>query len=362
MSALVFVAILMFAARLLLLRRMWQLPRRHGEGYFMGQRVGLEFYREAGYSLLRRYRISLLIVLLLDAPFALWLYLTGMQVRLALEQVLAVVVTTVVYNLMAYHFSYQAAALAGPQEHRPATVQLSMTPRRLRDHLNGWVELTVMATILASLILLARSYVASVGPIASHGAARSFRAGLAAAAWVLYWQIGLLLLKGVFVRWRMPLPANRTEDFRRWRALWLNHNLKIFDAVRVFAALVLLATTAWINYGRTFPRSVQIGALAVMVLGSLLYLGYVLREGRILSAAERDMKPIELVKEFPSSPVAQGRYLAGGLLYFNRENPGVVVRSFRGIAINLARPTTYAWAAYFLGLVAMMTWMGSMAR
>ena len=91
-------------------------------------------------------------------------------------------------------------------------------------------------------------------------------------------------------------------------------------------------------------------------------MGYVLREGRILSAAEREMKPIELAKEFPRSPVAEGRYLADGLFYFNRENPGVVVRGIRGIAINLAPPTTYAWAAYFLGLVVLMTWMGSMAR
>jgi len=135
-------------------------------------------------------------------------------------------------------------------------------------------------------------------------------------------QIGFLLIKGVFVRWRMPLPANRTEDFRRWRAAWLNHNLKIFDALRVYAAVVLLTTTVWINYGRSLPHSFQIGFLAAGVLVCLLYLGYVLREGRILSAAERDMKPIELVKEFPRSPVAEGRYLAGGLLYFNRENPG----------------------------------------
>jgi hypothetical protein len=199
----------MFAARLFLLHRMWRLPQRQGEGYFLRQRLRPEFYRAAGSSLLRQYRISLIIVLLLDAPLALWLYLLGMHVRLALEQVVAVVTTTVAYNLMAYHFSYRAAALAGPQEQRPATVQLSMAPRRLRNHLNVWVELTVVAAILLSLVLLARSYALSAAPGASHGATRAFRGGLVAAAWVLYWQIGFLLIKGVFVGWRMPLPANR---------------------------------------------------------------------------------------------------------------------------------------------------------
>jgi hypothetical protein len=78
MSALVSVAIAMFAARLFLLHRMWRLPQRHGEGYFLGQRVGPEFYREAGSSLLRQYGISLLVVFLFDAPLALWFYLVGM--------------------------------------------------------------------------------------------------------------------------------------------------------------------------------------------------------------------------------------------------------------------------------------------
>ena len=75
--------------------------------------------------------------------------------------------------------------------------------------------------------------------------------------------------------------------------------------------MVLLATTVWLNYGRSLPRSFQIGAVAAGVLICLLYLGYVLREGRILSAAEREMKPIELVKEFPRSPVAEGSIPGG---------------------------------------------------
>jgi hypothetical protein len=82
-----------------------------------------------------------------------------------------------------------------------------------------------------------------------------------------------------------------------------------------------------------------------------------LRDSRRLAALARELKPIEMVKEFPRSPIAQGRYLAGGLLYFNRDHPGAIVRGTRGIAINLAHRSTYAWAAYFLGLAALITWM-----
>src|SRR5258708_23227810 len=155
----------------------------------------------------------------------------------------------------------------------------------------------------------------------------------------------------------MPLPANRTGDFRRWRAAWLSHNLKTFDAVRVLCAMALLGGMIWINYGHVWPKSAKISVLSAALLGMVVYVVYVVRQGRRLISAEREMKPIALVKEFPRIPIATGRYLAGGLLYFNRDNPGIMVRSTQGIAINLAHPSTYIWFAYFLGLIALTIWM-----
>jgi uncharacterized membrane protein len=62
-----------------------------------------------------------------------------------------------------------------------------------------------------------------------------------------------------------------------------------------------------------------------------------------------------MVKEFPQRPIPQGHFLAGGLLYFNRDNPSVLVRSAQGIAINLARPIAYVWPAYLMGLALLTT-------
>jgi hypothetical protein len=360
MTVFVYTAMVMFAFRLFLLRRMWPLPSKHGENYFLGQRVGPGFHREAGAALLRRYHTSLFVPVLVDLPLVLWLLVTQRHMYLVLEQVVALVAVVVMYNLMAVHFSYRAGSIAGPQEERPTTLQLSMAPRSLREHTVLAVEVMIVAATVISLGLLVRVYLLadlSVAPGADHAAPHAFRGLVVAVVWCLYWQIGFLLLKRVFVRWRMPLPANRTEDFRRWRAAWLSHNLKIFDAVRILCALAVLGGATWINYGWNWPKSAQIGILCAALLGMAVYVFYVLREGRRLAAAEREMKPIELAKEFPRSPIATGRFLAGGLLYFNRDNPGVIVRSAQGIAINLAHPGTYIWFAYFLGLVAMAIWM-----
>jgi hypothetical protein len=92
----------------------------------------------------------------------------------------------------------------------------------------------------------------------------------------------------------------------------------------------------------------------------IAYIIYLVRESRRLAALEQRLKPIEMIKEFPRGAIPQGRFLAGGLLYFNRDNPVALVRSAQGIAINLAHPSPYVWAAYFIGLALLTTltkWM-----
>jgi hypothetical protein len=341
---------------------MWGLPLKNGEGFFLAQPVGPDFYRTAGVPLFRRYRLSISAPLIIDTPLVVWLAVTERYIPLTLEQVGALVVSMVIYNLMVVHFSARATPVCGLQEERPATVQLSMSPRRLRDYMVPAVEVTIAVATILSLGLLAHSYLLSRAPGASHGVAHTFRGSAVLTAWILYWQLGFLLLKGVYVRWRMPLPANRTDDFRRWRAAWLSHKLKVYDAVRVYSAAALLAGIVWMNYALDWPRRAQIVIVSAYALAIIVYAAYVYREERRLAATARELKPIEMVKEFPRSPIAEGRYLAGGLLYFNPDNPGVVVRSATGVALNLAHRATYSWVAYFIGLIALMTWMARLAH
>jgi hypothetical protein len=355
-------AMALFACRVFLLLKLWRAPSRNGPDYFLAQRVKPGFYQEAGAALLKRYRIWLVVWLVADAPLMVWLAATGRYSYLVFEQLFAMVMSVIAANIMVVHFSYRAMAIGGLEEDRPAAVQLSMTPRRLRDHLRPGIEIVVVAATVLSLGLLARCYVVAAAPGATHAAAHALRRGVLLTAWLLYWQIGFLMLKGVYVRWRMPLPANRTEDFRRWRAAWLNHHLRVFDAVRLLSSLGQLAAMAWISFAWRFPRPFRTAGLAAAMAAMIIYMAYVMREHRRLAAAVREMKPVEMVKEFPRAPVAVGRYFAGGFIYFNPENPGVIVRGIQGVAINLAHRSTYAWAAYLLGLLALMAWMSAIVH
>jgi hypothetical protein len=346
-------AALMFAARLNTLRRVWRLPLKNGERFFLAQQVPTDFYRAAGVRLFRRYHRAIVVPVVLDLPLALWLVLTHRYVALTLEQVVALVGSIVAYNFMAAYFSARATSLCDDQG-RPTNLQLSMEPRRLRDHTTAAVEVVIVVATLLALGLLARDYRLSQAAGAGHWVAHILRGGLLLTVWVLYWQLGFLLLKVVFVRWRMPLPVNRTEDFRRWRTAWLSHTIKTLDAVRLLSALVLLACMA---YGHQWSRAGRLTVLGVGIVGMLVYAAYVGRESRRLAAAERELRPVEMVKEFPRWPIAEGLYLAGGLFYFNRDNPRVLVRSADGIALNLAHRTTYIGFAYFMGLIAVVIWM-----
>ena len=354
---------LLFAIRFQFWHRLWRLPRRNGERFFLYQEVGPDFYRAAGVPLLRRYHISVVVLLLLDVPLVVWFVLAKSYIALALEQILALILTMLIGNIIVLHFTARATPISGIQQDRPATsMQLAIVPRRLRDYAIPAVEAVIITSTLIALGLLAYSYTLSRVPGATHSAVRGFLGGVVLTVGILYGQIGFLLMKGVYIRWRLPLPVNRTEDFRRWRMTLLTHNLKVFDAIRLLWALLLLGGMIWTTWGQEWPRMNQIMMLVAFAAVMLIYALYGIRESRRFAAAERELKPVEMVKEFPSSPIAEGRYLAGGLLYFNHDNPQVLVRSAQGIALNLAHRTIYAGTAYFAGLIALVVWMSRIAH
>lgn len=337
-------ALMTFALRLLTVRRLWRLPLRHGEVWFLSQPVGPGFHQGPGAALLRRYQASLFVPLLADLPIAIALTASERYVALLFEQFTAWLLATVAYNVLVVHFSFRAATLVGDQgEPAPTAVRLSMEPRRLRDHTRPLVEVVVWGALLASmgLIVLFRGY---------HGFFQLAKTALL----VLYFQAGLLLLKALFVRWRKPLPRQRVEEFLRWRAGWLRANLAILDDLRLVFALSFAGLIAWRTTDTPWshPR-VAIGLMAIAMAAIVIHAS---RERRGLAALEKELRPIELVREFPRKPVAQGRFI-GGALYWNRDNPGVLVRGPDGVALNLAHSSTYVWAAYFVGLALLLSWL-----
>lgn len=313
--------------RLSSLRRFWGLPLKQGEGWFFTTEVAPGFYQGAGADLLRRYRGWLLLPLFLDAVAVAMLFVNDKSFYLL---IVTTVLMVVFYNLLVHNLAYRAKTFAAPATAAQATAtQLLLEPRRLRDHTNWLLEAVIVVLMAAAL-----------------AAYPSFHFTF---FWLLYLQIGLLLLKQVFVRWRMKLPLTRTEDYRRWRAAWLTYHLRVFDATRVLVALAACFLTVPENFAR-------MATVSFWALTMLLFVAYCVRESRRLAVVQREVQPVTLAREFPSSPVAEGRFFAGGLLYFNPDNPVVLARSPHGLALNLAHRGTYLWLAYLSGLLLLALW------
>jgi hypothetical protein len=332
--------------RLSSLRRWWRLPRKEGVNWFLSTEVGVDFYQTAGARLLRRFHAWLLAPFAVDAGLIAILIASHRLGYILYEQIVMTVLAAIFCNLVIHNFSYKAKAYAAPSEKAPATAaQLVIEPRRLRDHTSWRLETALAVLTVAPFTLL----VAYHKPVSLD------------LIWLLYLQAGLLLLKQVFVRWRMKLPLRRTDDYRRWRAAWLRYHLRCFDAARLLFALGLFYLTIREVFEGAFELGEhagwsRAGRFAVWALIMTLFLVYCSKEGRRVLAVEREVKPMTLVKEFPPSPVAEGRFFAGGLLYFNPDNPVVIARSPHGLAINLASRSVYLWVAYLSGLVLFAAW------
>lgn len=339
MDGLVLVVLaMMVVSRFMSLRKFWRLPKRQGETWFFSTEVGSDFYGGAGATIVRRYRAWLVAPLAADAIAIGALALAGLVDYALHEQLASFVVSAVFYHLLTIHFGQRVRALAEPSTPAPPTaVYLSLEPRRLRDHTNRVVEAGIAAMTIAVFAVLFTS-----AEVETHMA-------IVVTIWVLYLQAGLLLLKQLFVRAKMKLPARRTEDYTRWRSAWLLYHMRVFDALRLWCGLTLLAAVWW----RAGEPGTAV-AIAVWALGAVVLATYGGRERRRLAVVEREVEPATLAREFPPTPIPDGRFLAGGLFFVNRDNPSTLVRGPVGVAVNLANVTTYLWVAYLVGFVVLV--------
>ncbi len=109
---------------------------------------------------------------------------------------------------------------------------------------------------------------------------------------ILYMQAGTLMLKQVFVRWRMKLPLRRVDDYRRWREAWLSYHLRVFDAMRLLLAFYLWAILAFKSFRLWWgAEQMKPPGLAMVLISIAVYLFYCSRERRRLAVVEREIKP-----------------------------------------------------------------------
>src|SRR5499426_513845 len=290
--------LLIFALALFLMRpfwlwRFWRAPLKQGEGWFLGIEVEPGFYRQAGAALLRRYRAWGVLPLALEAAILLALISSGRLVHAMYEQIPAMAILTFWLNFTILQFRQRIRLLAPTApEQSPRGVLLSLAPRRLRDHINWTVEAMIIGLTLLTLLWLGAQRLGRLPAEPNAGL-------LKPVVFILYMQAGALMLKQVFVRWRMRLPLRRSDDYRRWREAWLSYHLRIFDALRLLLAFYLWGILAFKSFRSWWgAEQMKLPGLAMVLITIAVYLFYCVRERRRLALVQREIRPFELIKEF----------------------------------------------------------------
>jgi len=361
----IIVYLMWMMARLRALRKFWALPTYKGEDWFFCTKVGPDFYQGPGKRLRDQYHTWLLApaivieaVCLWDAVYFDWemSHLFYLQLPLVLVAIGARLFTLRVFSRKGKAFEVEGGSASSP-------VVLSLKTRQLSNYSNRTFEIILALVNVAAISIVILRYPGLAEHLPTHLSAsgeadkwmeKSFSAIFFRPLLMIYIQAGALLWKHGLVRWRIALPAERTEEYLEWREGVLRIALRNCDWIRLACTLVLIVFAlklvfwnAWVGWVNTISSMFMLG-LALATVVHALYLS------RRLETIARNVRSVAAPKKIPLSAEA-GHFSLGGLFYYNPDNPAFVVTGGpRWFTFNLGNKRTYLYAAYLTGLVVLL--------
>lgn len=356
-------------ARLRALRKFWALPTYKGEDWFFGVKVSPDFYQGPGKRLRDQYHIWLLVpaimieaVCLWDAIYFHWemSHLFYVQLPLVLAAIGARLFALRVFSKKGKAFEVEGGSTSSP-------VVLSLKPRQLSNYSNRTFEIILAAVNVTAILIVIFRYPGLAEHLPTHlntsGEAdewmeKSFSIIFFGPLLLGYIQAGALLWKQGLVRWRIALPAQRTEEYLEWREEVLRIALRNCDWIRLSCTVVLVTYVLKLIFWNAWASRINMIGMAVMLSLAVLTVVYTLYLSRRLETITHGIRSIIGPKKIPLSTEA-GRFSLGGLLYYNSDNPALFVETPVGpsYTLNLANKWAYVHVAYLAGLALMIIWV-----
>lgn len=312
-------------------------PLLRGSEWFFNVRVRDGFYEGPGRAILRQYWLRMLIPFALDIPWAIWAFESGKYYQLNFL-VLAVALLIHVNHLVSKAIAERRAqAYAVPESTQPAArVALSLAPRRLRDYTNPRFERVLAVVSIATLAWLTRYYF--VSPL--HPGARLV---FAVPLFLLYTQVGMLLVKRAAIGWPSPVPQDHAEEHMRAAEERRQYHVKVWDWGRAASVSSLVMWPVFIGLPQHASDRLMTIWLAVwLVLGVVTTVIVEIKRkqvARVVALATPVALPNLLASGGPAWPVC-----------YEPCAPALVLRSARGYSLNFGSSVAKFTAAYFAGL------------
>jgi len=318
--------------------RRWREPLRRGPEWFFNVHVQPGFYSGEGKKILRAYWLLMLMPYAVEIAAAAAIFISGHYMNLSW---LIIAMAALVHGNHLISVDYaerQARRFAISEDEQPvSSMVLSLQPRRLRDYSSRTVERFIIFSTMAALIWLVKYYFKSPVP-------PSFLMVFGGPLVLLYWQLGLLIVKVGIVSWRTPVPREQAEEHLQAREAARKFYLKVCDWDRliittwlVFWPFILSAPPAL----RTpFAKYYLVALLAVTVFVSIWK---EIGRNSVLKASLR-ARPMRM-------PDFLHTENSSWLLCYQPATPMLVIRGARGYSLNLANRLALLGTAYLAGLV-----------
>jgi len=325
------------------LRRLWTVAKFHGEEFCFDAPVAPGFYAsESGSHILRAYRTRMfgaftaeVAVCLISLAFAglggaFWALFAAM-----LASSYYTVITTRRFAKEAWKYALPDVPPAQPKR------VIDLAPHTSSEYNNPLLIWTLRVGTAAALVMLAVDWARS-------GSSIDWIVEVLIPALALYAQAGLLLIRRSLAEWRVcGIPATFAEPALELRKEARAYNIFSFELLRAWIVLFLIVWSARL----TFPDVSLLRSeyrqywVWVLVFASLVILFR--RKRRLVEIAKRlrgAARPAYI--ELPAA-----NFHLGSLVYYDREQPAMFVRSRNFLAINLAHPRSQLAIAYLAGWI-----------
>lgn len=318
----------------------WRAPLLRGEAWFFNVSVPRDFLNGAGALIQRDYRLRLFRPWAVELPVLAALVVTGNQ-----RYVVALIfVLTLATRLNFYaarrtaEVSAQRFALPEAGE-RVSAVALSMRRRTLADYTSPWIEAVIAMAIGASLGWMGYRY------SLWHDWA-VLRGSLAATAIVLYFQVGLVLLKRAFVRARTVAPADNAEQYMAWRDSLRRLSTAMCDYARILFAFSPLLVDLRLVTNPWQGSAAQTATIIVLLAGGLAATWYEWHHRLLYLQVARQTRPAKYLVRRDLEDVER-------IVCFRPTVPMLLLNGPKGYTLNLASAAVRRAGLYLAGYAAL---------
>ncbi|HYX52685.1 MAG TPA: hypothetical protein VE783_04490 [Candidatus Limnocylindrales bacterium] len=321
--------------------RRWKQPLVRGQEWFFNVRVLPGFYEGGGKNLLNRYRLQMLATAAIEIPVAVALILTGHIPYLG-WLILVMAAGVHVNHLFNVEASERKArAFAVPGENQPVSAMLvPLQTRRLRDYNNPTIERLIFFGSFGAIAWLVRFYLRSSGT-------HSFGLVFGMAIFLLYYQLGFVLMKIAVVQWSAPVPKIQAEEHLKAREQRRKFYLHVADASRIMVTVGLVLWPFVVGAPAAQRELfVRVHFIVLMAIAVMFGIRHEMGRNSVLRAAVR-ANPVRMPDLLNAQP-------AGWPVCYQPSTPTLLVRAARGYSLNLANRFTLLGAGYLAGFFALI--------